>query len=66
MESIATGKKTIAFGDWNYYVIREVLNPIFVRTDELFLDNFSVGFYGFSRYDAKLIPVGAIKLLVQA
>lgn len=66
MESIATGKKTIAFGDWSYYVIREVLNPVFVRTDELFLDNFSVGFYGFSRYDGKLIPVGAIKLLVQA
>jgi len=43
-----------------------VLNPVFVRTDELFLDNFSVGFYGFSRYDGKLIPVGAIKLLVQA
>jgi HK97 family phage major capsid protein len=66
MESIAAGKKTIAFGDWSYYVIREVLNPVFVRTDELFLDNFSVGFYGFSRYDGKYIPVGAIKLLVQA
>jgi len=66
MESIATGKKTVAFGDWSYYVVREGLNPIFVRTDELFLDNFSVGFYGFSRYDGKLIPVGAIKVLLQA
>jgi len=43
-----------------------VLNPVFIRTDELFLDNFSVGFYGFSRYDGKLIPVGAIKVLLQA
>lgn len=66
MESIATGKKTVAFGDWSYYLIREVLNPVFIRTDELFLDNFSVGFYGFSRYDGKLIPVGAIKVLLQA
>lgn len=60
-ESIASNKSIMAFGDWSYYLIREVLGTTFVRTDELYLNNFSVGFYAFGRYDGKLIPTGAIK-----
>lgn len=60
-ESIASDKSIMAFGDWSYYIIREVLGTTFVRTDELYLNNFSVGFYAFGRYDGKLIPTGAIK-----
>jgi len=66
MPTIATGVKSIAFGDFSYYVIREVRTPTFVRLNELYMANLSQGFLAFSRYDAKLIPVGAIKLLVQA
>jgi HK97 family phage major capsid protein len=65
-ESIATNKSIMAFGDWSYYLMREVLGTTFVRTDELYLNNFSVGFYAFARYDGKLIPVGAIKRMKTA
>lgn len=65
-ESIATNKSVMAFGDWSYYLVREVLGTTFVRTDELYLNNFSVGFYAFGRYDGKLIPVGAIKRMKTA
>jgi HK97 family phage major capsid protein len=65
-ESIATDKSIMAFGDWSYYLMREVLGTTFVRTDELYLNNFSVGFYAFGRYDGKLIPVGAIKRMKTA
>ena len=65
-ESIATNKSVMAFGDWSYYLMREVLGTTFVRTDELYLNNFSVGFYAFGRYDGKLIPVGAIKRMKTA
>lgn len=64
--TIATGVKSIAFGDWNYYKIREVRQPTFVRLNELYMANLSQGFLAFGRYDAKLVPVGAIKVLVQA
>lgn len=66
MPTIATGVKSIAFGDFNYYVIREVRQPTFVRLNELYMANLSQGFLAFGRYDAKLIPVGAIKVMLQA
>lgn len=65
-ESIASNKSIMAFGDWSYYLMREVLGTTFVRTDELYLNNFSVGFYAFARYDGKLIPTGAIKRMKTA
>ena len=65
-ESMTSNKSVMAFGDWSYYLMREVLGTTFVRTDELYLNNFSVGFYAFGRYDGKLIPVGAIKRMKTA
>lgn len=64
--SIATGNKSIAFGDFSYYIIREIRQPTFVRLNELYMANLSQGFLAFGRYDGKLIPVGAIKVLTQA
>lgn len=64
--TIATGVKSIAFGDWSYYVVREVRQPTFVRLNELYMANLTQGFLAFSRYDGKLVPVGAIKVLTQA
>lgn len=64
--TIATGVKSIAFGDWSYYIIREVRQPTFVRLNELYMANLTQGFLAFARYDAKLVPVGAIKVLTQA
>lgn len=64
--NIATGVKSVAFGNFDYYIIREVRQPTFVRLNELYMANLSQGFLAFGRYDAKLLPVGAIKLLVQA
>lgn len=64
--SMTTGNKTIAFGDFSTYIIREVRQPTFVRLNELYMANLSQGFLAFGRYDGKLLPISAVKVLAQA
>lgn len=66
MASIATGNKTILFGDFSKYMIRIVKALQLVRLDELYAANGQVGFYGFMRFDGELLDTGAVKHLVQA
>jgi len=63
---IATGAKTIAFGDWSKYRIRNVKGFGMVRLKERFADQLADGFLGWLRTDGKLVNTDAIKLLVQA
>jgi HK97 family phage major capsid protein len=64
--TIATGNKTIAFGDWSKYFIRNVQGFGMVRLKERFADQLADGFLGWLRTDGKLVNTSAIKLLVQA
>ncbi len=65
MPKIATGAKTILFGDFNYYWIADRLGRTFKRLNELYAANGQVGFLASQRLDAKLILPEAIKVLQQ-
>ncbi len=65
MPTIASGNKTIAFGDFNYYWIADRQGRSFRRLDELFAVNGQVGFRGSERVDGKLILPEAVKVLKQ-
>lgn len=66
--SIATGTKTLLFGDFSHYVIREVRTLRVRRLVERFADADQEGFIGFLRYDGRILDAGThpIKHLIQA
>jgi HK97 family phage major capsid protein len=66
--TIATGQRTIAFGDHSAYYLRDVSAFQVVRLNELYAENGQVGFLAFSRHDGGLIDAGTgpIKVLQQA
>jgi len=57
--------KTVAFGDFSAYYIRDVGGFRFERSDERYFDTDEIGFRGVLRTDADLVDSGAIKLLQQ-
>jgi len=68
MADIATGEKTMLFGDMKKFKIRDVLGYQMLRMNERYADYLQVGFLGFMRCDSKMIDAGTnpIKHLVQA
>lgn len=65
MPVIATGAKTIAFGDFSYYWIADRQGRSFKRLNELYAANGQVGFLGSQRVDGKLVLSEAVKVLAQ-
>lgn len=61
--AMTTGKKLFLFGDFNKYVIRQVLGLTIRRLEERFADSYQVGFIGFARYDGELMNTAAVKHL---
>ncbi len=59
MQSIAAGNRSVLFGDFSKYIIRDVLGFDLVRLDERYADTFQVAFVAFMRTDGKLIDAGA-------
>jgi HK97 family phage major capsid protein len=66
MESIATAKKTVLFGDMSKFVIRDVSSLRFYRLEELYRAKDQTGFVAFLQSDSELIQPAAVKHLVQA
>lgn len=66
MANIATGNKTVLFGDFSKFTIRKVKDVIVRRLDERFADTDQVAFVAFYRTDSKVMDGTAIKYLVQA
>ena len=65
MASIATGNKSMLFGDFGKYYVRKVGAPlIMAAADSKFLPGFGVA--GYIRFDGELLDAGAVKALVQA
>lgn len=65
--TVATGKKTLAFGDFrSCYVIRTVAGGQLMRLTERYADYAQVGFVSMGRYDGIIQDASAVKLLVQA
>jgi HK97 family phage major capsid protein len=64
--SVATTAKTIAFGDFEQFYIRDA-GPLEIRRlDERYADAYETGFLAVGRRDSKVVQTQAIKLLQQA
>jgi len=66
MAAIATGNKTILFGDFSKFVVRVAGGLQFLRLDERFADALVVGYIAYKRVDSNILQANAIKHLVQA
>ena len=66
MPTLATGNKTILFGDLGYYWVADREGRSFKRLNELYAPTGQVGFLASERVDGKLILPEAVKVLKQA
>lgn len=67
MDQIGANKKTVLFGAFSKYVIRDVLGMTVVRYNELYMPNHQIGFEAFMRSDGKLLqPAAFVYLLTGA
>lgn len=66
MASIATGNKTVLFGDMSKYVVRKVNGFSVLTLRERYAELFQVGMVGHARFDGELLNTGAVKHLIQA
>lgn len=65
MPEIASGNKTVVFGDFKYYWIADRQGRSFKRLNELFAVTGQIGFVATQRVDGKLILPEAVKYLQQ-
>lgn len=66
MATMATGVKSVLFGDLSYYWIADFSGMEMKRLNELYAANGQVGFTWYSRFDAHVMLSAAIKVLTQA
>jgi HK97 family phage major capsid protein len=68
MTTPATGVKSILFGDFSKYIIRDVRDVTVIRLDELYAVLGQVAFLALSRHDGDLLDAGThpIKYATQA
>ena len=66
MADMATGTKSILFGDIAEFLIRDVKGISVLRLTERYADYLQVGFLAFSRHDSKVMNSAAIKHILQA
>jgi len=64
MASIATGNKTVLFGDMSAFYVRKVGDPAIFVARERFAPDF--GILGYIRFDGCLSDTAAVKVLTQA
>jgi HK97 family phage major capsid protein len=68
MPNAATGQKSVLYGDFSNYHIRDAGNVILLRLEERYADALQVGFLAFLRSDGDLVDAGTnpVKHLIQA
>jgi HK97 family phage major capsid protein len=66
MAGIATGNKSIIFGDMKQYYIHQAGGVQLLRLEERYADELSVGYIAYRRLDGNVVQGSAIKHLVQA
>lgn len=59
MPVMAANAKSVLFGDFSVYWIRDVLGLTLVRDDSRFVDFHQVAFLAFSRHDGRIVDPGA-------
>jgi HK97 family phage major capsid protein len=63
--SIAASAKTILFGDFSKFMIREIGDIELLRLTERYADKYQTGFMAVVRRDAKVMQSAAIKRITQ-
>ena len=63
MDAIGASKKSVVFGDFSKYVIRDVGGITAVRYNELYMPNHQVGFQAYLRTDGQCIQPAAFAAL---
>lgn len=66
MPQIATGQKTVAFGDFSYFWIVDRQGTQFARLNERYAELGLIGFKGSRRTDSELTQSEAVKHLIQS
>jgi HK97 family phage major capsid protein len=66
MPTMATGNKSVAFGDFSYFLIATRSSMPVLRLNEIYRDYGLIGFIGNLRVDSELTLSEAVKYLVQA
>lgn len=66
MATIATGAKTILFGNFDKYKIRQVGPYILGKSSERYWEERAVAFSLFARFDGRYLNTAAVKHLIQA
>jgi HK97 family phage major capsid protein len=66
MPAVATGNKSVIFGDFSQFYVRNVLDVEVVRLDERYAEKRQVGFLGHFRTDSKVMNSTAIKYAAHA
>lgn len=66
MPVMAANAKSVLFGDFSYYLIRDVQGVGIQRLNELYAANGQVGFRSYHRTEGKLINTDAIKALANS
>ena len=64
--TVATTNKTVLFGDWSKFIIRDALDIQLVRSDERYMEYGQSAFVALARTDSKVTISGALKRLTQA
>jgi HK97 family phage major capsid protein len=62
--SPVAGNKSILFGDFNRYIVRDVLNMELIRLDERYAEYGQVAFLMFMRADGRTLNTAAIKYFI--
>lgn len=58
MPQIGAGNKSVLFGDFSKYYIRDVMDVLLIRLDEVYAEYGQVAFLAFSRHDGTLLDAG--------
>jgi HK97 family phage major capsid protein len=61
MASMSAAAKSILFGDFSKFIVRDVMPPTLFRLDEKYIESGQVAFLAWSRHDSRCINTAAIK-----
>lgn len=66
MAALGASAKTVVFGDFSKYQIRQVGDILVLQARERYIEKLQVAFLAFQRADADLLDTAAVKVLQQA
>lgn len=63
MDQVGASKKSLAFGDFSNFFIRDVMDVTLFRINEKYIENGQVGFLAFARHDSRFINPGSSSIV---